>query len=183
MKFDLRNGIDKLASRLADSGKDHMSCGGDCSACPEKGSCSVYAAPMVRAAAKIPPEPQRMSAEEIGRALTLAEPFAAWLEAVKAHALDTLLTGGDIPGWKAVEGRSNRRFTDSEAALLALEAGGVPHDTLYERKPLSPAQIEKRIGTEVFRQLAGGFVEKPAGKPVLAPDGDARKACCISIRG
>ena len=146
-----------------------------------KGQCRAYAAPHISAAedfAKLdePKDPALLTDEEIGNALTLAKPLAAWLSAVEEFALEAVLSGREIPGWKAVEGRSVRRFTDTDAAFRALQANGVQEEMLYERKPLTLAQVEKLVGKKDFLRVVGTIVEKPLGKPTLAAESDPRPA-------
>lgn len=126
-------------------------------------------------------EPAQLTENELLLALSASAPLMAWLKAVDEYALGDLLAGRALPGWKAVEGRSLRQFTDAQAAIRALVADGTPEELLYERKPLSPAQMEKRVGTAAFLRCAAPFVAKAAGKPVLAPESDPRKA--YSVRG
>lgn len=130
----------------------------------------------VKQFAENPREPARLTENELLLALSIAAPFTAWLKAADEYALGCLLAGRVLPGWKAVEGRSQRQFTDAQAAVRALVADGTPEELLYERRPLSPAQMEKRVGTAAFLRCAAPFVGKSAGKPVLAPENDPRKA-------
>lgn len=171
----------KPAAALAFAGEGEPVPGDHCQFCRVKGQCRACAAPHVSAAedfAKLdePPKPALLSDTEIAHALTVAEPFAAWLSAVKDFALGAVLEGRSIPGWKAVEGRSLRRFTDADAAFDALRASGVAEEILYERVPLSLAKLEKAIGKADFQAAAGGFIEKPPGKPALVPESDPRPA-------
>ena len=92
------------------------------------------------------------------------------------YALQQTLAGQEIPGWKAVEGRSLRRFDDQEAAFSALRAAGVEDTLLYERVPLSLAKLEKALGKKEFLQIIGSHIIQPAGKPTLVPDTDKRPA-------
>lgn len=171
----------KPAAALAFAGEGEQHGGDHCRFCRVKGQCRAYAAPYISAAEDFskldkPKEPALLTNEEIGNALTLAKPLAAWLSAVEDYALEAVLSGRMIPGWKAVEGRSVRRFTDTDAAFRALQANGVQEEMLYERKPLTLAQVEKLVGKNDFLRVAGAFVEKPQGKPTLAAESDPRPA-------
>ena len=81
-----------------------------------------------------------------------------------------------MPGWKAVEGRGSRAFTDQDAAFARLMAHGIDESILYNRVPLTLAQTEKAVGKSVFAELVGDYVEKKPGKPTLAPASDKRPA-------
>ena len=45
-----------------------------------------------------------------------------------------------MPGWKAVEGRGSRAFTDQDAAFARLMAHGIDESILYNRVPLMLAR-------------------------------------------
>lgn len=114
--------------------------------------------------------------EEIGALLVRAEGLVAWYNDLKEYALAACLNGKTIPGWKAVEGRSTRAWTDQDAALDALMAGGVEEAIIYDRIPKTLAQLEKVIGKQRFGELVGGMITKSPGKPALAAESDKRPA-------
>lgn len=114
--------------------------------------------------------------EEIGALLVRAEGLVAWYNDLKEYALAACLNGKTIPGWKAVEGRSIRAWTDQDAALEALMAGGVEEAIIYDRVPKTLAQLEKVIGKQRFGELVGGMITKSPGKPALAAESDKRPA-------
>ena len=114
--------------------------------------------------------------EEIGALLVRAKGLVAWYNDLKEYALAACLNGKTIPGWKAVEGRSTRVWTDQDAALDALMAGGVEEAIIYDRVPKTLAQLEKVIGKQRFGELVGGMITKSPGKPALAAESDKRPA-------
>lgn len=114
--------------------------------------------------------------EEIGALLVRAEGLVAWYNDLKEYALVACLNGKTIPGWKAIEGRSTRAWTDQDAALEALMAGGVEEAIIYDRVPKTLAQLEKVIGKQRFGELVGGMITKSPGKPALAAESDKRPA-------
>lgn len=114
--------------------------------------------------------------EEIGALLVRAEGLVAWYNDLKEYALVACLNGKTIPGWKAVEGRSTRAWTDQDAALEALMAGGVEEAIIYDRVPKTLAQLEKVIGKQRFGELVGSMITKSPGKPALAAESDKRPA-------
>lgn len=114
--------------------------------------------------------------EEIGALLVRAEGLVAWYNDLKEYALAACLNGKTVPGWKAVEGRSTRAWTDQDAALEALMAGGVEEAIIYDRVPKTLAQLEKVIGKQRFGELVGGMITKSPGKPALAAESDKRPA-------
>ena len=119
-------------------------------------------------------KPPLLTDAEVGEILQKAKELSKWAADLEDYALQAELSGRDIPGWKAVEGRSNRQFTDIDAAFARLESEGVAEEMLYERRPITLTAAEKLIGKTKFDDLMAGYVIKPPGKPTLAPDSDKR---------
>lgn len=115
-----------------------------------------------------------LSDEEIGDLLVRGAGLTAWYNDLKEYALAACLKGKTIPGWKEVEGRSSRTWTDQEAALKALISGGIDEALIYDKVPKSLAQLEKTLGKQCFEELAAGMIFKPPGKPTLVLESDKR---------
>lgn len=113
---------------------------------------------------------------EIGDLLVRGQELVKWYKDLEDYALSTILKGGTIPGWKAVAGRSNRTFTDTDAALNAAMAAGYDKALLYDLKPKTLTELEKLMGKTEFEDKLGSFVVKPVGKPTLALLTDKREA-------
>lgn len=112
---------------------------------------------------------------EIGDLLIRGKELVAWYKDLEEYALNVLLSGDTIPGWKAVAGRSNRTFTDTDAAIAAVLAAGYDEALVYERKPKTLTELEKLMGKAEFAAKLGAYVVKPPGKPTLAPITDKRE--------
>lgn len=164
----------KPRARLAYDGAGEFKTGKHCQFCKAKAQCRAMADDIVSVFEPLQKEAPLLTDEEIGTVLAKAEILVTWAKAVKEYALLAVLDGRIIPGWKAVEGRSTRIFTDAEAAFAAIIASGVSEDMLYERKPLTLAQTEKAIGKKAFEEVAGEFVAKSSGAPTLVPESDKR---------
>lgn len=115
-----------------------------------------------------------LSTTEIGEALTKGRFVAAWLKKLEKLAAEQLAAGHPIPGWKLVEGRSNRVFSDVDACFDALAKGGVPDELLYKNVPATITELEKALPPEQ-RKLMQPFIQKPPGAPTLAPENDKRQ--------
>jgi len=115
-----------------------------------------------------------LSADEISEVLKKGETLVSWFNAVQVAALERLMQGIAIPGYKVVEGRSSRAWSDQDKALETLEAKGIDHAVIYDSVPKTLAQLEKMLGKPKFEELVGEFVTKPQGKPTLAPASDKR---------
>lgn len=121
-------------------------------------------------------KPPLISNEEVGSILEKAQYLAKWAADLEEYALGECLKGNEIPGWKAVEGRSTRQFTDQDKAFEALKANGIEEAMLYERKPLTLSATEKLVGKAKFKELLSEYINIPPGKPALAPISDKRQA-------
>lgn len=120
-------------------------------------------------------KPPLITNEEVGQILLRAQNLSAWVKNLEDYALSECLQGNEIPGWKAVEGRSVRQFTSTDEALNVLLSDGIDEAILYERKPITLAEIEKLLGKTKFTQLLSSFVTTPPGKPTLVPMNDKRE--------
>jgi hypothetical protein len=119
--------------------------------------------------------PALLAPTELGAILTRATDLQAWLSDVEEYVLSALLNGEEIPGWKAVEGRAVRVWTDQDAAFKAAMEAGTPEEMLYERKPVTLAALEKIMGKKNFQVLTP-YVHTPPGKPTLAREDDKKPA-------
>ncbi len=137
---------------------------------------------------KLPPEQADLPAEaravlglppvltdaEIGELLVKAESLVQWYKDLQEYATESLLAGKPIPGWKVVAGKSNRAFTDVDAAVQKLIDAGYDEALIYDRKPKTLSELEKMLGKKIFSELLSECVTKPKGKPTLAPISDKR---------
>lgn len=123
-------------------------------------------------------DPRLISAEELATdILPIVATVKTWLAGVEDYALQQALSGVELPGWKLVEGRSIRKITNQEGVEKALTEEGFDYDDIY--KPLelrTITDLEKLVGKKQFNGLCGEFIEKPQGKPTLAPESDKRPA-------
>lgn len=170
---------------LAFDGEGDFSPGEEqCRFCRAKQQCRARADYNVQMAfsqdkGKIPP---LISSEEAGRYLLQREDLEKWLKDLKEWALAECLAGHEVPGWKAVEGRGSRDWTDMDAAFEKLTKSGMTEEVmLWEKKPLTPAQVEKLIGEKNFQDAVGEFVTKKPGKPALVKESDKREAITNKI--
>lgn len=92
---------------------------------------------------------------------------------IKEYALQQAISGKEWPGWKLVEGRSNRRYTSEDAVSKAVKAAGFDP---YEKKLLGITAMQKLLGKSRFEELLAAYIEKPQGKPTLVPESDKRPA-------
>lgn len=120
---------------------------------------------------------RELSNEELGQLLPVLDAIKKWSTEIQEGALSEILTGGTIPGWKAVEGRSARKITDQEGLAETLLEEGFDSELIYKPLELKGiTDLEKLVGKKNFSSFDGRYIEKPPGKPTLAPEHDKRPA-------
>ena len=118
----------KPAAALATAGEGEFAEGDWCRWCAVRGNCRARAAANTGLEDFGMKQPPLLTDEEVGRALTLGRRLKTWLSDLEEYALTACLNGSDVPGWKAVEGRAVRAWTDQDAAFKAAKLAGVPEE-------------------------------------------------------
>lgn len=118
-----------------------------------------------------------LSNEQIADLLRKVGPLKTWISNLEAYALDLVLAGTPIPGFKVVEGRSLRQIPDQTAAIDALRKAGLAEDSYLRPRELKTiSDLEKLLTRKGFNSILGSYVVKPQGKPTLVEDSDPRPA-------
>lgn len=120
--------------------------------------------------------PELLTMEQLTDVLSKADMAIDWLNDVKSYALKQAEAGHEIAGYKLVEGRSNRKYSDADAVAQRLLSEGIDEAIIYERSLLGITAMEKAIGKKRFAELLSDLVVKPSGKPTLVPVDDKRPA-------
>jgi hypothetical protein len=116
-------------------------------------------------------EPPLLSDEEISDVLGRVDELVSWATGVREYALQAALDGRHFAGWKLVEGKSVRKFSDDACVAARVEAAGIDP---YEKKMLGLTALEKKLGKKDFQNLLADLVVRPQGKPLLVPVSDKR---------
>lgn len=164
----------KPIARKAFDGEGDFTPGDWCRFCRAKDTCRARSYDYLALEAFGKPAADTISLEELGDILKRGKGLAAWLKDLEDYALQATLAGETVPGWKAVEGRSLRAWSDQDKALQALEDSGLPREVIYDTVPKSLSQLEKLLGKADFTERVGAYVTKPAGKPTLVEESDKR---------
>ncbi len=144
--------------------------------CKARPICRVYAEERSRIAALDFKKPAELSEDEIAEVIDLSERLSKWATLVKDYALDQAVNHGvKYPGFKLVEGRSNRQYAVDDTLVAAkLIGAGYKDDDIWPRKLKGITDLEKYLSKKVFKELIGEMVIKPQGKPTLVPAEDKR---------
>ena len=163
----------KPTADLAFAGDGNFLCGEWCGFCKAKHECRARAEANLTLAQydfKLPPF---LEDSEIEYILSRADELVAWASDIKEYALQQAISGKEWAGWKLVEGRSNRKYSNEEAVIQAVTDAGFDS---YEKKLLGITAMQKRLGKSRFDELLTAYIEKPQGKPTLVPESDKRPA-------
>lgn len=149
---------------------------GWCRFCPVKNTCRARANNSLSLESFKKSLPPLISDTEVGDALTRGAALVSWYNDLKEYALQACLEGKEIPGFKAVAGRTAREWDDLDQAFADLKLCGINEAVLWERKPVTPPALEKVLGKKSFAEVATGHVIQQPGKPTLVPASDKRPA-------
>lgn len=101
----------------------------------------------------------------------------SWVSSMEDYTLQQALAGVSYPGYKLVEGRSNRKITDDKAVIALLSKEG--YDESEYMKPAvlcGIGDLEKLVGKKRLAVLCADYITKPQGKPTLTTSDDKRPA-------
>ena len=175
-KADLYEWADTVlapTAELAWSGEGEYHCGEWCQFCRAKADCRERANANMELAKYEFKQPPLLTDEEVEDILGRIDELIAWASDIRDYALQAAISGKHWTGYKLVEGRSNRKYTDERAVVAAVRAAGYEP---YEHKVLGVTAMTTMLGKKQFNDILGGFVTKPQGKPTLVPDSDKRPA-------
>ncbi len=161
------------AAALAANGEGEFKAGDHCRFCKVTATCRKRAEYNLELAKYDFAPPDTLDNTEIAAVLEKADALISWAEDVKEYALKQALSGISYPGFKIVEGRSNRKYTDEKAVAAAVSGAGFDP---FEKRLLGLTDMTKLLGKKRFEELLGGLIYKPHGKPVLVPESDKRPA-------
>lgn len=119
-----------------------------------------------------------LSDDDLRAALDNKVSIIGWLSAIEAYVTERLIEGESFDGYKLVEGRSLRQWSDDAIAADCLET--LLGESAYIKKLLSPSQAEKQLGKKMIGSIAP-LIVKPQGKPTLAPEDDPREGVNITV--
>lgn len=146
-----------------------------CRFCKARNQCRARAESFLEMAQHEFARPALLSDEEIADIIGKADELAKWAADVYAFAQDQAIIHGKAwPGFKVVEGKSNRKYTSEDEVVQAATAAG--YQDIYKRSLIGITEMERLMGKERFREVLGPLVYKPKGKLTLVPESDKREA-------
>ena len=146
--------------------------------CKARPVCRAYAEERQKMAVYDFKSPAMLTVAEIADIIEQSASLEKWAKLVCDYALEQAYKHGvEYPGYKVVEGRSNRKYSkpDSEVAKILTDNGYQESDILVH-KLKGITDIEKLLGKKTFAEVLGSYVVKPPGKPTLVCSEDKRPA-------
>lgn len=180
-KDDLLKWADEVlapTAQLAYVGEGEFKAGDHCTFCKVKATCRKRAEYNLELAKYDFEMPATLDNIEIAAILEKVDEMISWGNDIKEYALQQAQSGVHFEGWKVVEGRSNRKYTDEAAVAFAVKDAGFDP---YEKKLLGVTAMSTLLGKKKFEELLGGLIYKPPGKPALVPESDKKPAMNIAI--
>lgn len=171
-------GMNELAPRakMAFAGEGSFIPGKHCQFCRAKAQCRALAEKNMEIAQHEFDDASLLSDAEISKVLEQMDIFRNWMSAVEEYALQAALNGKAFPGFKLVEGRSNRKYIDEKKVADRLIENGYKSDLIYEPAKLKTiTAMEKLVTKKAFTAILGDLIIKPQGKPTLVPVSDKRQ--------
>lgn len=165
-------------AELAINGDGEFQPGAWCRFCRARKQCRARADSFIKLAQYEFKAPALLSKDEIIQVLAVAEDINKWATDIYSYASEEAINHGVIwPGFKLVEGRSNRKYTDEEAVIEVAKKAG--YKDIYKNTLIGISEMEKLMGKKNFEEILGSLVHKPKGKVTLVPASDKRKEVII----
>lgn len=175
------NEVVKPVAQLAIEGKGEFKAGNHCTFCKLRAKCkklSEHCLEVIKEDfnnASGNPDTSWLMEEDIAMILERAKLIKNWLADVEEYAVNGMLDGEfEVPGYKVVEGKSIRKYRDQDKVVEVLVENGFDESVLFEKSLLPLSKMEKFVGKKKFAEILGDHIEKPRGKPTLAPLTDKR---------
>lgn len=165
----------KPKALLASTGGGEFCAGDHCRFCRAKNQCRARAVKNLELLRYEFQDPSLLTDEEIAEIIGLANELSKWASDVYTYATALAINEGrQWDGFKLVQGRTRRKYTDEIAVAKAAKEQG--YTDIFKQSLITITEMEKLMGKKKFREVLGGLVEKPQGKLTLVTETDKRQA-------
>lgn len=160
-------------AEMAFKGEGEFTPGSWCRFCKARNTCRARAESFLELAKMEFKPPASLTDDEMSEVMEKADALSKWAGDVMAYAsAEAIEHGKKWPNWKVVAGRATRRFTDEAAVEKAAKAAG--YSDIYNHSLITLTSFEKLMGKDIFQEVLGKYVTKPAGKLTLVRADDPR---------
>lgn len=161
---------------LAYAGEGDFNPGDHCGFCKARATCRALADYQLEIAKHDFEIPELLGDYDIADILSRAPMFGKWLKSVTDYALaQAVHKAKKWPGFKLVEGRSNRVISDAAEVADRLIQAGYERAKIYKPATLlGITDLEGVVGKKKLGALIDDVIVKPPGKLALVPAADKR---------
>jgi hypothetical protein len=117
----------------------------------------------------------KMTMQEVKEAYDKIPMVKSWITALEDYVKSEAISGNIITGYKLVEGRSNRQWSNERDVIKTFKREGYKLSDYQKKMLKSVAEMEKTIGKTIFYEKFKDLVIKPPGSPTLVPEDDSRR--------
>lgn len=174
--------------------KPKLSAGSHCKYCKAQAICPEFGKSQVKNSSLALldveeiqfPEIEKIPLEVLVNIIKHEKDLTGWIKNIKAYAV-ALAKDGNLPGYKVVESRTNRKWNDAltseeypnsdEFIGASLNEHGVEEPFVCKLKNLGQVEkdlIEAGYSKKEARSLVDNYTTKPRGGPTLASEDDPR---------
>jgi hypothetical protein len=160
------------AVKLAQQPNAELKIGDHCRWCAAKPICPQMTGAVDRA---LKTSIDGLDAPTISAYLKNADMLEDWIKDLRALAHQILDSGASVPGYKLVNKRGTRQWTDEKDVVHWLDGIGLESTEIYSKELLSPAQMEKVLKKRKMT-LPDDLVVSVSSGTTLAAESDPRPA-------
>lgn len=146
--------------------------GDHCRFCPAAGVCPAIHSKAIALAQEEFSPAFSYDPEKLSKTLEMLDVIETWAKNVREFAYNEAEHGRCPPGWKLVEKRPTRKWTDEELVMREIQKNKLLN--LVETSVKSVAQAEKVLGKELFKEILESYVTKTSSGLALVHASDKR---------
>ncbi len=147
-----------------------------CQFCKARVGCDAQQALASQALAN---EPKSMTSVELGAAMTMALQLKSWIADVVKLAQAEAEGGANIPGFKLVNKRPTRVWSDPDEAEKLFRAARIKVGDFTTKKLITPTQAQK-LDKQLYEDKLSDIVVMHSSGLTLVPESDRRQAVVSS---
>ncbi|WP_196600089.1 DUF2800 domain-containing protein [Pectinatus frisingensis] len=156
-------------------GEGELCAGDHCQFCRAALKCKTYSDYCMEIAKLEFSGAELLDDEDIVLVLERVDHLVSYAKKIKEFALGEALNGKKWTGFKIVEGKSRRVYSDDSKVADTLTTAGYKTDQIFKPKELlGLTEMQKLLTKKKFDTLLSDLITKPAGKPALVPATDKR---------
>ena len=166
----------KPKAELAIKGEGEFCTGDHCRFCRVRATCRARADRNFELIKMDFKKPDLLTDDEMAEVLARVDELKRWAVDVWAYAEEEAIAGRKSwGGYKVVQGRVTRKYTDENAVAEAVIAAGFKETDIYSVNLLGITALEGLMGKKQFKEILGDLIIKPEGKPTFVPESDKRQ--------